>query len=80
MEENSFITALFEGASEAIKSQAITTNAAYKKWNGKKSLLIEAKEIASIAEKQESAAYLEFRREERIYGELLLKDKPKDQP
>lgn len=66
MKEN-FTEILFKDAPESLRLQAIKTNSAYKRLAEKKSLLKEISELTLLVTKQIDLAYVEFKREERIY-------------
>lgn len=66
MKEN-FAEILFKDAPESLRLQAIKTNSAYKLLCEKEALLKELSELTLLVTKQIDLAYVEFKREERIY-------------
>lgn len=71
MEAQQFVKALFDGASEELKNQAIKANAAYKVFLEKDSLYDETDELLNLVSAQRSAARIQFDREQKIYNEMI---------
>lgn len=65
---------LFEGASDALKTQALKTNSAHKAFLEKDSLYRETKELLEISKAQRESASLLLGREQRLYTEMLGKE------